>query len=296
MADDQPRSRLGRGLAALLADTSAQMPANDATGGQPRVATASLRPNPRNPRHSFNDGDLADLAASIREKGILQPIIVRRTREGDGTFEIIAGERRWRAARMAELAEVPVAIVEATDKEALELAIIENVQRADLNAIDEARGYARLSEDFGYTQTELARVIGKSRSHVANAVRLLKLPAPISEMVVTGALTAGHARALLAFDNPEPIARRIVDKGLNVRDVELLAQKQQDHATERSGTVELMPAAKARRSGEAAAIAEELSNVLGLPVTLDHKGGSGELRIRYNTLEQLHGLCRHLKS
>ena len=289
MAEDQPRSRLGRGLAALLADTTAQMPGVDRE--RLTVKTETLRPNPRNPRGHFDAANLDDLAASVREKGILQPIIVRPVGGATPAYEIIAGERRWRAARQAQLAEVPITVVEASDKEALELAIVENVQRTDLNAIEEARGYERLSAEFGYGQGDLAKVIGKSRSHVANTIRLLKLPTKVSGMVEEGQISAGHARALLAFEDPEPIARRIVEQGLNVREVEQLAQR---HASKPSAAPPA-PARSAAASREAAAIAEELSQVLGLAVSLDHRGASGEVRIRYTTLEQLHALCRRLK-
>ena len=296
MAEDGARPRLGRGLAALLADTSAQMPAaNEVTRDRTRLPTGMLEPNPRNPRHNFDSAELDDLAASIREKGILQPILVRPSAGAHNRYEIIAGERRWRAAQQAGLAEVPVVVVAASDSEALELAIIENVQRADLNAIEEARGYERLSHEFGYSQSDLARVIGKSRSHVANTVRLLKLPEPVSRMVSGGQLSAGHGRALLAFDDPEPVARRIVQRGLNVRDVELLAQRHTEKQAEQG--IDVLPPKKPRRTQEAVAVAEELSTLLGLSVSLDHKGpGGGELRIRYATLEQLHGLCRQLRS
>ena len=296
MAEDGTRPRLGRGLAALLADTSAQMPApSEAVRDRTRLPTGMLEPNPRNPRHNFDSAELDDLAASIREKGILQPILVRPSAGAHNRYEIIAGERRWRAAQQAGLAEVPVVVVAASDSEALELAIIENVQRADLNAIEEARGYERLSHEFGYSQSDLARVIGKSRSHVANTVRLLKLPEPVSRMVSGGQLSAGHARALLAFDDPEPVARRVVQRGLNVREVELLAQR---HTDKQAGQgIAVLPPKKPRRSQEAVAVAEELSTLLGLSVSLDHKGpAGGELRIRYATLEQLHGLCRQLRS
>ena len=296
MAEDGTRPRLGRGLAALLADTSAQMPAMaEAVRDRTRLPTGVLEPNPRNPRHNFDGAELDDLAASIREKGILQPILVRPSAGAHNRYEIIAGERRWRAAQQAGLAEVPVVVVAASDSEALELAIIENVQRADLNAIEEARGYERLSHEFGYSQSDLARVIGKSRSHVANTVRLLKLPEPVSRMVSGGQLSAGHARALLAFDDPEPVARRVVQRGLNVREVELLAQR---HTEKQAGQgIDVLPPKKPRRSQEAVAVAEELSTLLGLSVSLDHKGpGGGELRIRYATLEQLHSLCRQLRS
>lgn len=292
MADDQPRSRLGRGLAALLSDTTAQMPAAGDGSDRFLVRTDALRPNPRNPRHSFVKTELDDLAASIREKGILQPIIVRQVEGARDAYEIIAGERRWRAAQQAMMVEVPVLVVRASDQEALELAVIENVQRADLNAIDEARGYERLSAEFGYSQTDLSKVIGKSRSHVANTIRLLKLPEGVSAMVVAGSLTAGHARALLAFDDPEPVARRIVEQGLNVRDVELLAQRRLDRLASRG----VARASASKRNRDADAIAEELSHILALPVRLDHRGAGGELRVRYKTLEQLHSLCSRLRS
>ncbi|MCW6509896.1 ParB/RepB/Spo0J family partition protein [Lichenifustis flavocetrariae] len=295
MAEEHSRPRLGRGLAALLADTSAQMPVADAAREQMRVPVGALAANPHNPRHAFDGAELDDLAASIREKGILQPIIVRPLRGTTDRYEIIAGERRWRAAQLAGQGDVPVIVVRVNDQEALELAIIENVQRADLNAIEEARGYDRLSGEFGYSHTDLAKVIGKSRSHVANTVRLLKLPEPVSRMVTSGQLTAGHARALLAFDDPEPVARRVIERGLNVRDVEQLAQRQQDKRAA-PAVVEVLPPRKPRRGTEAAAVAEELSNLLGLSVTLNHQGAGGELRIRYNTLEQLHSLCRQLRS
>jgi ParB family transcriptional regulator, chromosome partitioning protein len=292
-AEEQPRSRLGRGLAALLADTTAQMPP-ERDVGRHTVPLDAIRPNPRNPRYRFEDAELDDLAASVREKGILQPIIVRPA-DRDGAFEIIAGERRYRAAQRAGLHEVPVVVVKADDREALELAIIENVQRSDLNAMEEARGYDRLSGEFGYSHAELARAIGKSRSHVANTVRLLKLPEPVGALVESGHLSAGHARALLAINKPEAVAKRIVDQGWTVRDVEQLAQRQQEKSAATSGSVEVLPARK-KANGEAAAIAEELSNVLGLAVTLDHRGTGGELRIRYRSMEQLHALCRQLRS
>ncbi len=287
MTDEQPRSRLGRGLAALLADTSAQIPANDGTG-RLVVPITTLHPNPRNPRVSFDVGDLDDLVASVREKGILQPIIVRALPGAAGAYEIIAGERRWRAAGQAKLAEVPVVVVKANDQEALELAIVENVQRADLNAMEEARGYERLSAEFGYAATDLAKVIGKSRSHVANTIRLLKLPPSVGAMVEAGHLTAGHARALLAFEDPEPIARRVVERGLNVREVEQLARRAADKAAQPAPR-------KPKLSREAAAIAEELSRALGLSISLTHTGSAGELRIRYKSMEQLKALCDRLR-
>ena len=286
MAEEQVRPRLGRGLAALIADSTAQMPVSNDIKERRRLSVDKLKPNPRNPRRHFDNEELEDLAHSIREKGVIQPILARPLDGAEDAFEIIAGERRWRAAQVAQLDEVPVIIVEASDKEALELAIIENVQRADLNAIEEARGYERLSHEFGYSHADLARIIGKSRSHVANMLRLLKLPSSVEAMVVDGALTAGHARALLSFADPEPIARRIVARGLNVRDVEKLAQASQRPAT--------VPAEPRPLRPDTLALANRLSNVLGLRVALEPRQEGGELRIRYKTLEQLESLCRQL--
>ena len=290
MADEGGRPRLGRGLAALIADSSAQMPTSAETRDRRRVKAADLRPNPRNPRRRFAEEELDDLANSIREKGVIQPIIVRPAPGGDG-FEIIAGERRWRAAQAAGLDEVPVVVVEVGDKEALELAIIENVQRTDLNAIEEARGYEQLARDYRYTPTDLARIIGKSRSHVANMLRLLKLPSSIATMVVDGVLTAGHARALLGFDDPLPVARKIVARGLNVRDVERLAQGRR-HPTS-AGAAPAAPK-RATSSPDARALAARLGDLLGLAVDVEMHGAGGEIRIRYDTHDELESLCRQL--
>ena len=298
MAEEGGRSRLGRGLAALIADSSAQMPTSPAPEGRDRrrVRTTDVRPNPNNPRRSFLDEDLQDLSNSIREKGIIQPIVVRPAPGRAGEFEIIAGERRWRAAGAAGLEEVPVVVVEVDDKGALELAIIENVQRADLNAIEEARGYDRLAREFGYSQTDLARIIGKSRSHVANMLRLLKLPGSVEAMVVDGSISAGHARALLGFDDPEPVARKIVARGLNVREVEKLAQ-----ARARSAAAEVpVPARKRGQDGDGKAhestrdLAKRLAAALGLAVEIETRGAGGDIRIRYETYDELESLCRQL--
>ncbi len=291
MAEEGGRSRLGRGLAALIADSSAQMPASPEARDRRRLRHADVRPNPHNPRRSFADEDLTDLANSIREKGIIQPIVVRPAPGRAGQYEIIAGERRWRAAGAAGLDEVPVVVVEVDDKGALELAIIENVQRADLNPIEEARGYERLAREFGYSQTDLARIIGKSRSHVANMIRLLKLPGSVEAMVVDGSLSAGHARALLVFDDPEPVAKRIVARGLNVREVEKLAQAHQRPAAPPA------PEPKPKRAlqgDDTKALAKRIAAALGLGVEIDVRGAGGEIRIRYETHDELESLCRQL--
>ncbi len=293
---DEPRSRLGRGLAALIGDMGDEFAAVDRGGPSParnsaqrKVPTEFLRPNPRNPRKTFEETDLDDLTNSIREKGILQPILVREMPGMADVFEIIAGERRWRAAQRAELHEVPIIAVEATDREALELAIIENVQRADLNALEEAMGYDKLTADFGYSANDLAKIIGKSRSHVANTMRLLKLPESVKAMLAKGELTAGHARALLSVDDPDSVAKRIVERGLNVRDVERLTQD-----VPAAGEAKVKKP-RAEKDPDTRALEKALEDVLGMVVTIDHGMRGGELRIRYKTVEQLEDVCRRLR-
>jgi ParB family chromosome partitioning protein len=287
---EEPRPRLGRGLAALIGDSGAEAPSYDRTRGQRRVPIEFLRPNPRNPRQSFAASDLEDLANSIREKGIIQPIVVRTIVGVADAYEIVAGERRWRAAQMVSLAEIPVVIHEIDDREALELAIIENVQRADLNAIEEAKGYERLGAEFGYTHAELAKIIGKSRSHVANTLRLLNLPEASRRFVVDGAITAGHARALLSVKSPDEVAAKIVSEGWTVRDVERLAQSQSA-----AGTGPKARKPTENKDADTLAIEKTLTDALGLSVVLRTEGAErGELRIRYASLEQLDGLCRRL--
>lgn len=294
MSEEPGRSRLGRGLAALIGDVGDEMGALERARGQRRVPVEFLRPSARNPRRSFGEDDLEDLTASVKERGILQPIIVRAIPGMIDAYEIIAGERRWRAAQRAELHEVPVLLVEADDREALEIAIVENVQRADLNAIEEAAGYERLIAEFNYTQNDLARVIGKSRSHVANTLRLSKLPEPVRQMVSDGAVSAGHARALLSVSDPEFMAKKIVVEGLSVRDIERIVQEEA-----RGGTpVTAKPkAAKPDKDPDTRAVETALEEALGLAVSIQHRAnGSGELKISYKTLEQLDNLCRRLKA
>lgn len=280
-------SRLGRGLAALIGEAG-EPPAPGAPTGhaQRRLPTAFLKANPRNPRQDFAEAQIADLAASVREKGVVQPIIVRPVAGEADQYEIVAGERRWRAAQKAGLHEVPVIIVTLDDKEALELAIVENVQRTDLNPVEEALGYARLVEEFGYTQEALARVIGKSRSHVANTMRLLKLPDSVKAYLREGKLSAGHARALITHADPAAAARRIVALGLNVRAAEAAGRK--------PGAA---PGGRGRGAKDADTLALEkaLSDALGLEVSIAHRGHGGELRIGYRSLDQLDAICRRLK-
>jgi ParB family chromosome partitioning protein len=284
---EENRPRLGRGLAALIGDADSEPKSNDRT----RLAPIEfLRPNPRNPRRQFDEERIAELADSIREKGIIQPILVRPLKDFADVFEIIAGERRWRAAQMAGLHQVPIRVVEATDREALELAIVENVQRADLNPIEEALGYERLGNEFAYSQGEIAKMTGKSRSHVANTMRLLKLPEATKQRVVSGELTAGHARALLAVSDPDGVARQIIEQGLTVRDIEHLAQGEHQ---------EKAPAgkpAKAEKDPDTRALENALSELLGLMVVIRHRGEAGDVTIRYKSLDQLDALCNKLKN
>ncbi len=293
MAEDQGRSRLGRGLAALIGDVGDEIGAIERARGQRRVPVEFLRPSARNPRRNFAEGDLDDLTASIRERGILQPIIVRSLPGMIDAYEIIAGERRWRAAQRAELHDVPVILVEADDREALEIAIVENVQRSDLNPMEEAAGYERLIAEFNYTQNDLARVIGKSRSHVANTLRLSKLPEPVRKMVSDGAVSAGHARALLSVSDPELMAKKIVAEGMSVRDIERVVQDEARGETKSAVVAKPRP----EKDADTRALERALEEALGLSVAISHRAsGAGEVRIAYKTLEQLDTLCRRLKA
>lgn len=288
---EENRSRLGRGLAALIGDVGDDLVFDDRQAGQKLVPIEFIRPNPLNPRREFNEDDLSQLSSSIQEKGILQPILVRALLGMSGVYEIIAGERRWRAAQRAGLHDVPVVIVEATDKESLEIAIIENVQRADLNALEEAQGYDSLAEQFGYSQTDLAKVIGKSRSHVANTLRLLRLPEKAKDYLRSGKLTAGHARALLTSDHADDIAERIIKEDLSVREVERLVQA---GGSERE--IPSSSASREKKSPDIVALEQSLADALGLVVTLASKREGGELRINYKTIDQLDSVCRKLKA
>ena len=284
--NDKP-SRLGRGLASLIGDMAPVAPVrgSDAGNGQKRVPVGQIIANRANPRRDFDSDQLDELTNSIREKGVMQPLLVRPT-EDPNVFEIIAGERRWRASQRAGLHDVPVIVREVDDKEALELAIIENVQRVDLNPLEEAQGYEQLIEQFSYTQQDLAQVIGKSRSHVANTLRLLKLPREVRELVSNGQLTAGHARTLITVDDPMGLAREIVEKGLSVREAEALSQR---GPTPKRAASEPEP-----KDTDTLAIEKQLSDFLGLKVTIDHKPSGGKVEIRYKTLEQLDGVLSKL--
>lgn len=291
MSDEQSKKRLGRGLAALIGE----MDNTDQKAELPKVAPDQNLPiefivcNSANPRQQFDRDDLADLARSIRKHGIVQPIVVRKSSEDK--YEIIAGERRWRAAQQAGLTDVPVLIRNVDNKTALEIAIVENVQRSDLNSLEEALGYEQLMSHYGYTQNDLGEVIGKSRSHVANSLRLLKLPDEVRQMLVDGSLSAGHARAIVSTSNPVALARKIVSEGLSVRDAERLAQM------DINGEDTTSPAKSGQSSQKDAdtlALEQSLSDVLGLKVALNHKGEKGQLQISYKSLEQLDNICKLL--
>jgi ParB family chromosome partitioning protein len=292
MMDNARRSRLGRGLASLIgepADAPATTP--ERARGAQRLPVEFLRPNPRNPRRNFADAELDELASSIKQRGVIQPILVRALAGAGREVEIIAGERRWRAAQRAGVHEVPVLVIEANDSQALEIAIVENVQRADLNALEEAAGYQSLVTEFGYSQDVVAKTVGKSRSHVANTLRLLKLPEPVKAHIHAGRLSAGHARMLVGQDNAEALAEQIVARGLNVRQVEALAQ---DRAA-RAGKAARRPRGQIAKDADTVALEKRVSDALGLDVSIDHRGEAGVLHVRYRNLDQLEEVLRRLE-
>ena len=289
MADE--RSRLGRGLATLMGDVGAEAGTAGARN-QRKVPVEFLRANPRNPRRIFADAEIEELSASIRERGIIQPIVVRAVRGKQDAFEIIAGERRWRAAQRANQHEVPIVVLDVTDGEALELAIIENVQRTDLNPLEEATGYQSLANEFNHSQDDIAKVVGKSRSHIANTMRLLNLPERVKAYINSGKLTAGHARMLVGQPNAEVLADQIVNQSLNVRQVEAMVRKSakgQARAVKRTGQL--------GKDADTEALESRLTNALGLLVNIDHRAnGGGTLQVRYRTLEQLDDVIRRMES
>jgi ParB family transcriptional regulator, chromosome partitioning protein len=291
MADDQTRSRLGRGLAALIGEVAAET-SIERPRGQRRVPTEALRPNSRNPRRSFSNTELDELVASLRERGIIQPIVVRPVRGTHDAYEIIAGERRWRAAQRAALHEVPVVIIDATDDEALQLAIIENVQRANLNPLEEAEGYRALIRDFSHSQDDVARLVGKSRSYIANTLRLQTLPDRVKEYVQAGRLDAGHARALIGHHDAERLADEIVSQGLNVRQVEALARDTGGKGAKVNGR---KSHARAEKNANLVALEKRISDALGLVVSINDRGRGGVLSIRYRNLDQLDDVLRRLE-
>jgi ParB family chromosome partitioning protein len=274
------KSRLGRGLASLIGDAPVTQPRIPPEGEQRMVPIDQIRGGKLNPRKTFKEDELSELADSIREKGLVQPILVRPEPGASNSYEIVAGERRWRASQRAGLHAVPVIVRDLADQEVLELAIIENVQRADLNPIEEAAGYQELIERYAYTQERLAEVIGKSRSHLANTLRLLKLPMTVQSMVEDGKISAGHARALVGRDDAEAIAKKIVDSQMNVRDVEALVQ---------AGTESVQTTRRVRdKDADTKAFEKELADILGLKVEIRRGSGeSGVLQIKYGNFDQL---------
>ncbi len=288
---EEARSRLGRGLASLIGDVGGEAKHLDKPRNHRKVPIEFLKPNPRNPRRAFADAELAELGESIRQHGVIQPIVVRPVKGSNDRFEIIAGERRWRASQIVGLHEVPIVPVEVSDSDALEIAIIENVQREDLNAMEEAQGYHALADEFKRSQDEIAKIVGKSRSHVANTMRLTKLPAEVQAYITSGQLSAGHARALIGVPDPAAAAKRIVEEGLNVRQTEALAHVE--------GVPERKPQ-KARGGGakvkdpDTIALEKRLSDTLGLRVSVDHRGAGGVVHIHYRDLDQLDEIVRRL--
>ncbi|MBW3099145.1 ParB/RepB/Spo0J family partition protein [Pseudohoeflea coraliihabitans] len=293
MADDPSKKRLGRGLAALIGEIDQPANGPETPAGvraDRRVPIEHVARNPHNPRRAFEKSELEELAASIRKHGIVQPVLVRPV--DNGRFEIIAGERRWRAAQMAGLIDIPVLVRDVDDRTALEIAIVENVQRSDLNPVDEALGYEQLIAQYSYTQNDLGEVIGKSRSHVANSLRLLKLPHEVREMVSIGSLSAGHARALVSTPDPFRLARKIVAEGLSVREAEKLAQDAVGNSTPDSPKPQA--AAAPAKDADTLALERNLTDLLGLKVQVNHKGQGGQLKVDYKSLDQLETLCRLL--
>lgn len=290
MAAKANKRGLGRGLSALLAETQTDQPIDAAKPtGEQTLPVDVIDANPDQPRRVFAEEALAELASSIQEKGVLQPLIVRPHPEKSGQYQIVAGERRWRAAQRAGVHEVPVLVRALTDEEVLELAIIENIQRADLNPLEEALGYRQLMDKFGHTQEKLATSLGKSRSHIANLLRLLTLPAAVQGMVNTGALSAGHARALIGTDDPVALAQHTVEQGLSVRQTEQLAKG----AKPKAGPSLPSPPDK---DADTRALEADLSAQLGMRVVISHLSdtGDGEVKIKYKSLDQLDDLCQLL--
>ena len=290
MSEDAKTRGLGRGLSALLGEEEDDYAALERLRTSKEVPIEFVRPNPDQPRRRFADDALDSLVESVQEHGILQPILVRRLPDQDNRYEIVAGERRWRAAQAAKLHQIPVMIRDVNGAAAVEVALVENIQREDLTPIEEAQGYRRLIDEFGHTQEQLAQVVGRSRSHIANAIRLLALPDAVKSLVEEGALTAGHARALLTATAPEALARQVVARGLNVRQTERLA----------SGPAKSKVASlAARKDVNTTALEADLSTALGLKVAIQDRTVRGQpkggiVRIKYETLEQLDEVCRRL--
>ena len=296
----KPSRGLGRGLSALLgegeeadairADTANAKRSSSSRDGVQILPVELVQPNPDQPRKTFTEADLAELSESIATKGLLQPILVRPMSGETERYQIVAGERRWRAAQRAQLHEVPCLVRELTDRETLEIAIVENVQRADLNPVEEARAFRQLVETFGHTQEDVAKAVGKSRAQVANTLRLLAMPKAVLAHLEAGSLTAGHARAIATAPNPEALAEQIIRDGLSVRAAEALARNASGQAPERKSA----SSASQPKDADTRALEADLSSRLGLAVEIKAKGEQGELRVRFSSLEQLDDVCRRL--
>jgi ParB family chromosome partitioning protein len=289
---DEARSRLGRGLASLIGDVGGEAAHMERPRAQRKIPIEFLKANPRNPRRSFSDAELNELADSIKQHGVIQPIVVRPVKGTNDRFEIIAGERRWRASQIAGLHEVPVVPVDVSDSDAMEIAIIENVQREDLNAMEEALGYHALANEFKRSQDEIAKIVGKSRSHVANMMRLTKLPEDVQGLIASGKLSNGHARALINLPDASAAAKRIVAEGLNVRQTEALAHEE--------GVPERKPqkarAGKVAKDPDTVALEKRVTDALGLKFVVDHREPGGTVTIRYGDLDQLDDIVRRLEA
>ncbi len=296
MSVKKSKSRgLGRGLSALMADVTPESDGrilSEPRRADLKVPIEKLRANPNQPRRTFSQDQLDELAASVKEKGIIQPLIVRSIPGGD--YEIVAGERRWRAAQMAQLHDIPVVIRDFDDTEVLEIAIIENIQRADLNAVEEAAGYKQLMDRFGHTQEKLSEALGKSRSHIANLMRLLSLPMDVQALVVEGKLSAGHARALITAENPSELANQVVRDGLSVRATEALVKKQNQPDAEKPATKPRIQSTD--KDADTRALERDLSAILAMKVAINHKPGgeTGQVVLTYENLDQLDDLCAKL--
>ena len=295
--DGKKKNRgLGRGLSALMADVDTTEPSADGSAKVKQADTTApiekIHPNPEQPRRSFRDEDLEDLVNSIKERGVLQPLIVRSHPTKQGEYEIVAGERRWRAAQRASVHQLPIILREFSDTEVLEVAIIENVQRADLNPVEEAAGYKALMDRFGHTQEQVSKALGKSRSHIANLLRLLSLPYDLQDKVRSGLLSMGHARALLTADDPQALAAKVIDEGLSVRATENLAKAKPTSDAASTPSKRKAP----EKDADTKALEGELSAHLSMPVAIQHKAGTegGKVTLTYRDFEQLDELCRLL--
>ncbi len=290
MADDKSKKRLGRGLDALMGDTSVFLPQENDDNIQKTLGIDQVGANRYNPRKHFDAEDLTDLANSIAQKGVLQPILVRTVADREYVYEIVAGERRWRASKQAGKTSIPTIIIDLNDKEALEVAIIENVQRENLSAIEEAVGLGQLIEQFKYTQDDVAKVIGKSRSYVTNILRLLKLPDEIKNMVVNEQISAGHARALLGRKNALELANRVINEDLSVRDVEEIIRQQEGRVVNQSE-----PKMVRIKTSETIALERKISDNLGVKTVIDFdESGKGNIRLTFNNLDELSNICGRL--